>query len=96
MLDYHGKDPETPSVLRYGRAKKAGWVSLCFGILGFPIMCTGLGAGEISLILWIAMSLGMGLYSVVASRGKLVVGWIGFSISILFALMFTLAHFIIW
>ena len=95
MLDYHGKDPETPSVLRYGRAKLAGWVSLCCGILGFPLMFSS-DAGEISLILWIALSLGMGLYSVVASRGKLVVGWIGFSISILFALMFTLAHFIIW
>jgi hypothetical protein len=95
MLDYHGKDPETPLVLQYGRAKKAAWVSPCCGILGFPLMSSS-DAGDISLILWITLSLGMGLYSVVASHGKLMIGWIGFSISVFFAVMFTLAHFIIW
>ena len=95
MLDYHGRDPEKLSGLRYGRAKLAGWVSLCCGILGFPLMFSS-DAGEISLILWIALSIGTGLYSVVASHGKLIVGWIGFSISIFFALMFALAHFIVW
>jgi len=59
-------------------------------------MCGGGGGSEISFSIWIALSLGTALYSVIASNGKLVTGWIALSINAFLVLLLTFSFFVIW